>query len=290
MDNASAIDTMNDLRDTMLRQLFGLAGEVAVVTGGLGRLGSEYVRTLAHAGAAVAVFDICHGSNPTLNQLMADGYRIVVRQLDITSRAQVRAAMQDVARALGTPPILVNNAGLGSSPSAGDADNGPFEDYPEHAWDSMLDSHLKGMFFVSQAFLECFRASGEKRQGSIINVSSTYGLVSPDQAVYEFRRQPGRPYYKPVAYSVAKSGVLNFTRWLAEYCAPFGVRVNTLAPGGVREASHAPEFVEEYVRRTPLGRMASEHDYNAAVLFLASGGSGYMTGSLLVVDGGWTAR
>jgi NAD(P)-dependent dehydrogenase (short-subunit alcohol dehydrogenase family) len=108
--------------------------------------------------------------------------------------------------------------------------------------------------------------------------------------VYDYRRRGGEEYFKPVGYSVAKSGMLNFTRWLAEYCAPIGVRVNTLVPGGVREADHAPEFIAEYEKRTPLGRMALETDYDGAVVFLASPASAYMTGAMLVVDGGWTAR
>jgi NAD(P)-dependent dehydrogenase (short-subunit alcohol dehydrogenase family) len=187
--------------------------------------------------------------------------------------------------------VLVNNAGMGSSPVGATLENGPFEEYPEAAWDTMIDSHLKGAFFVTQAFLRAYRAASQPDSGgSIINVSSTYGLVTPDQSLYDYRRREGVPYFKPIGYSVAKSGVLNFTRWLAEYCAPIGVRVNTLVPGGVREDGHAPEFVAEYEKRTPLGRMARPDDYNGAILFLASRASSYMTGATLVVDGGWTAR
>ena len=254
------------------------------MTGGAGRLGREYACTLATAGARVAVFDVAESGDAAPDS-------VATFTLDITNRARVDEAVREVATRLGTPSILVNNAGLGSSPVGAALENGPFEDYPEAAWDTMLDSHLKGAFFVSQAFLRAYRAAAQPpRWGSIVNVSSTYGLVTPDQSLYEYRRREGVPYYKPIGYSVAKSGVLNFTRWLAEYCAPFGVRVNTLVPGGVREEGHAPEFVAEYERRTPLGRMAQPDDYNGAVLFLASRASSYMTGATLVVDGGWTAR
>ena len=259
----------NDLRDQLFRELFDLSGQMAIVTGARGRLGREYVRTLSMAGAKVAAFDI--------------------DDFDVTNRAAVEDAVARAAASLGTPTILVNNAGMGSSPVAAGTENGPFEDYPEVAWDTMIDSHLKGSLFVAQAFVRQFKAGGATA-GSIINVSSTYGLVSPDQAVYEYKRGAGVPYFKPVGYSVAKSGVLNFTRWLAEYGAPLGIRANTLVPGGVKEDGHAPEFVTEYVKRTPLGRMAEASDYNGAVLFLASRASSYMTGAMVVVDGGWTAR
>jgi len=268
---------------------FRLDGEVAIVTGGNGRLGSQYASALSAAGAAVAVLDRVEQPHPRVRELMDRGAAVSTHLVDTTERRAVDAAVDRIARGFGAPTILVNNAGLGASPADAALETAAFERYPESAWDAMLQSHLKSALIASQSFIVRFKAD-KPPAGSIINISSTYGLVSPDQSIYEYRRRGGAEFYKPVGYSVAKSGMLNFTRWLAEYGAPFGVRANTLVPGGVRESGHAPEFVAEYEKRTPLGRMANEDDYNGAIVFLASRASAYMTGATLVVDGGWTAR
>jgi NAD(P)-dependent dehydrogenase (short-subunit alcohol dehydrogenase family) len=219
--------------------LFRLDGRVAIVTGGLGRLGTQYARALTAAGASVALFDLASSPNPILQSLIDSGARLSTPIVDATARGAVDAAIAEVAARFGAPSILVNNAGLGSSPADAALETGRFEQYPESAWDAMLESHLKSAFITSQSFIARFRDAGLDA-GSIVNVSSTYGVVSPDQSVYADRRRGGGEFYKPIGYSVAKSGMLNFTRWLAEYCAPFGVRVNTLVPAACAKQRTRP--------------------------------------------------
>ena len=166
---------------------------------------------IARAGASVAVLDKSARIGSLVRSLIDGRLPVAVHHVDLNDRARVVAVTDEIAARLGTPTILVNNAGLGSSPDAPAAENGAFETYPESAWDAMLDSHLKTALFASQAFIAAFRrAASGPSAGSIINISSTYGVVTPDQSVYAYRRAAGEDYYKPVGYSVAKSGVLTF--------------------------------------------------------------------------------
>ena len=130
-----------------------------------------------------------------------------------------------------------------------------------------------------------WRAAG---RGSIVNVGSVYGLLSPDQSLYDFRREAGETFVKPVAYSVSKSAITNLTRYLATYWAASGVRVNTLTPHGI-ENGQPPGFVQAFAQRSPMGRLMDVGEAIGAVVFLASDASSYVTGSNLVVDGGWSA-
>lgn len=271
----------------MEKSLFSVQDKVVVVTGGLGQLGQQFSVALADRGALVAVLDLQVDDRvigERFGERSREG-RFLVLAADVSNRVLLEGALREINRVWGTPDILINNAALDSPPSSSETENGPFEIYPETSWESVMDVNLKGVFLCCQVFGGDMARAG---RGSVINISSIYGLVSPDQRIYQYRVRDGAPFFKPVAYSVSKSGLLNLTRYLATYWAGRGVRVNTLTLGGVFNHQDG-EFLRQYTARVPLGRMAREDEYNAAVIFLASEASSYMTGSNLVIDGGWTA-
>jgi 2-deoxy-D-gluconate 3-dehydrogenase len=279
--------------------LFDLTGRVAVVTGGAGLLGAQFVRTLAEAGARVAVADIEEAAAArvadSINTALKDqgteppaAVQAISLHLDVTSPGSVSALVEAVLARFGRLDILVNSAALDPKfdlahlqvaetvPSA-------FEDFPLEAWRQALDVNLTGLFLCCQAAARPMLAQGG---GVMVNLCSIYGLVGPDQRLYQQEGRP--PQYKPVYYSVTKAGVLGLTRYLATYYAGKNIRVNALSPGGVFNG-HDDDFVRAYAARAVLGRMARPDELNGALLFLASDASSYMTGANLVVDGGWTA-
>lgn len=179
----------------------------------------------------------------------------------------------------------MNAAAIDSPPGAPAQDNGPFEHFPESSWDRVMDVNVKGIMLCCQVVGGQMADAG---RGSIVNISSIYGIVSPDQRLYEYRREAGEEFFKPVAYSASKSALLNLTRYLATYWADKNVRVNTVTFGGVFNGQD-DRFLDAYTARVPLKRMAQPDEYNGAIVFLLSDASSYMTGSNLVIDGGWTA-
>ncbi|MFN7926781.1 MAG: SDR family oxidoreductase [Blastocatellia bacterium] len=268
-----------------------LQGQTVIVTGGAGLLGREYVRTLAAAGAQAVVADVNEELAATIaaevNAAAETIGSAMAVKLDVTQATSVAAAVSRVLDATGRIDGLVNNAAL--DPKFDDSQKGKhtsaFEDYPLELWQQSLQVNLTGMFLCAQAVGAVMR---RQERGAIVNISSIYGLVGPDQRLYE-RDDPRAPRnFKPIDYSVTKSAVLGFTRYLATYWAGTGIRVNTLTLGGVYN-DHEAEFVRRYSDRAPLRRMADKNEYCASLLFLLSDASSYMTGSNLVIDGGWTA-
>lgn len=263
---------------------FRLDGRVCVVTGALGLLGREHCRALADAGAYVVVVDLDGAACEAFARSLGDQH--FGHPVDMVDRASLERLRDDVLRRYDRLDVLVNNGAINDkfeSPTAA-AEASRFESYPLDLWRASLEANITGTFLPCQILGSVM---ARRRSGSIINIGSTYGLVGPDQSLY--RRPDGtQPFFKSPAYPTTKGAIVNFTRYLAAYWGNVGVRVNTLTPGGV-ENGQEPYFVEEYARRTPLGRMSRRDELRGALLFLASDASTYVTGSNVVVDGGWTA-
>ena len=272
----------------MTGTLFSLEGRVAVVTGAAGLLGREHAYALGGAGADLALCDIDGAAARDLAQAVASSYKVRAfgASVDVTDASSLYSFRETILSVLGRIDVLVNNAA--SNDKFEDpvlaAELSRFETYPLSAWQLVMDVNVTGVFLASQVLGQPMTREGS---GSIVNIASTYGVVAPDQALY--RRPDGsQAFFKSPSYPASKGAVLAFTRYLAAYWGPIGVRVNALSPGGV-ENGQETFFVDNYSRRTPLGRMAAPSDYRGALVFLASDASLYMTGANLVVDGGFTS-
>ncbi|MFP8578864.1 SDR family oxidoreductase [Klebsiella pasteurii] len=270
--------------------LFSVKDKVIIMTGGLGQLGAQYVKTLHDRGAKVAALATRVDAARVDRVLGAikDSDRLLCAEVNITDKASINRVLDSIEAKWGVPDGLVNNAGVDTQPSAPPEVSGPFEEFPEEVFREVVEVNLVGTFLMTQQVGKRMKQAG--KGGSIINVGSIYGVVSPVQDIYSYKKEDtGIPFVKPVAYSAAKSGLYNFTRYCATYWGRDGIRVNTLTLSGVERSDQDPRFQKNYTNRIPIGRMAKAHEYNGAVVFLLSDASVYMTGSNVVVDGGWTA-
>ncbi|MDC7291223.1 SDR family oxidoreductase [Blautia schinkii] len=276
----------------MRDELFDVSNKICIVTGGLGQIGKNFVKALYDRDARVAVF----AAHPTperverifpSDQYKAESFRVF--KVDITDKSTTEAALNELQEIWeDAPDVLVNCAGIDTQPSAPPEVSGPFEKFPEEVFREVVDVNLVGTFLMTQAVGARMVEAG--KGGSIINVGSIYGMVSPIQDIYAYKEErTGVPFIKPVAYSAAKSGVYNLTRYCATYWGKKGIRVNTLTPAGVWRDTQDETFIKNFTSRMPMGRMSQEDEYNGAIIFLASKASSFMTGANLVIDGGWTA-
>ena len=272
---------------TEILDQFRLNGRTALVTGGAGLLGRQFTQTLAQAGASVIVADLdFQAASEQAQALQGAGLPAVAAAVDVTDPESVEEMIARTVADFGGVDILVNSAALDPKfdpAHVGEQSANAFENYALAAWQKTIDVNLTGVFLVSQAVLRRMTKSGS---GVIINISSVYGLSGPDQRIYP--PVEGKPQYKPVDYSVTKAGILGLTRYLAAYYAGTKIRVNALTPGGVYN-QHEEAFSTQYSAKTMAGRMARLDEMNGALLFLASDASSYMTGSNLIVDGGYLA-
>lgn len=265
---------------------FDLTGRRALVTGAAGLLGREFCGALLDIGADVFGLD---RPGPALDDLAATTSATPV-VCDVTDPDSVASCVADIATG-GDIDALVTSAAV--DPKVDDrggvagGDVG-FPGYPLSCWQESIDVNLTGTFLISQAVAAVMAGQDDGRgRGAIVTIASTYGLSGPDQRLY-VDDDGARQAFKPIDYPTTKAGVIGFTRALAAYYRETGIRVNSLTPGGAYNGQD-PGFVERYSSRTILGRMAEPREYRAAIAFLCSDASSYMTGANLVVDGGWTA-
>jgi len=252
---------------------FSLKDRIAVVSGGAGSMfGSSISEALAEAGATVITASRSLERNQEFAARMrGEGYDVHAMQLDITDKASITSLSEQVMERFGRVDVLVNSAVVGPG--------GGFEEQMPEDWETSAQGNMVGLFAMCKAFVP---AMVEQGRGSIINISSIYGVVANDPSLYE-----GTDMKQPPDYTFVKAGMINFTRYLANYYGKQGVRANCICPGGYFNEQPEP-FLENYNRRCPLGRMLENEDIKGAVVFLASDASAYVTGVPLMVDGGWT--
>jgi len=286
----------------IMKNHLDLSKQTAIITGGAGLLGKVYSAALLECGAKIIILDkkinrkklesdLRHEFSITQKKIQ----NITLIKCDITKPQQVKKSFFTLKEKLTDLKILINNASLVKQVGKDTLVSAykPFLKMDKKDWEEYFDVDLSGTMLVTQNAIPFMQKNGG---GSIINISSTYGILSPDQRLYKFfnaklsqkEKKMGIKIEKPIGYSISKSGILNLTRFLATKFAQDNIRVNTLTLGGVYD-NNPIEFVKLYEERTPIGRMANKKEYAGPLLFLASNMSSYMTGSNLIVDGGWSA-
>ena len=258
--------------------LFSLHGESALVTGGAGQLGSAIVSTLVAMGVRVAVID--QSLSELEQKADAAGWSsgdVILHRADLRNREQVKEGFERAEGAFGSVTHLINNAGVSVFE--------PFLDRPEESIDYVMDVNLKGTLFCILEYLDRKRRDVEA-QGTIVNIASHYGLVSPDPRIYTDCDRKNSEIY-----GATKAGIIQMTKYFSVHAAELGVRVNAVSPGGIRnpENPQGEDFQKNYGSRCPMSRMGETWEVMGPIVFLMSRAANYITGHNIVVDGGMTS-
>ena len=252
-----------------------LYGQVVVVTGAAGTIGAPVCSAIAESGGVPIVSDIDGAAAAAVaDKIRSAGFQAESKTLDITDGTAIDAVITDVRKTWGRIDAVVNSAYPRGRNYGRTLEHVAFEDFCE-----TVTLHLGGSFLVSQRFAKAFRKQGK---GNIVNLASIYGLFAPDFSMYD-----GTDLTMPVEYAATKAGIVNLTRYFAQYYLRHGVRCNALAPGGIR-AAQPESFMAAYDARSGAQGLLDARDLTGSIVFLLSDASRHMTGQVLVVDDGWS--
>ena len=256
---------------------------VVLLTGAAGILGRHFAAAFAAKGHRLVLVDVDPGAVEELAARLSAEHGVAALGIgcDITDPEAVDAMTRRALDAFGRFDVLINNAATKGRDVR--AFFTPFEEFPLDIWREVMAVNIDGMFLVSQRVGREMVAAG--RGGSIVQISSIYGVVAPDQRIYEGSNYLGGPINTPAVYSASKAAVVGLTKYLASYWGSAGIRVNAVAPGGVFSGQNST-FSDRYSARVPLGRMAQPEEIASAILYLASPEASYVTGQIITVDGG----
>jgi NAD(P)-dependent dehydrogenase (short-subunit alcohol dehydrogenase family) len=267
--------------------LMKLKDKTILVTGAFGLIGQEVCRHFMQEGAKVAWTDV-YLDQETVAWLRSnyDEAAFLVAEMDITNEAQVTEVVTKITAHFGSIDVLVNNAAIDAKfdkTGIKNVNQSRFEHYPLDTLRRSIEVNLTGTIIVTQVVCRQMLQQGH---GNIINVASTYSVVAPNQSLYDFGE--GVQNYKPIDYIASKSFIPNFTRYIATFYAQNNIRCNAIVPHGILN-NHNEAFLTNFAKLSPLQRMANREELRGPFTLLASDESSYMTGSVLMVDGGWTA-
>jgi len=261
-----------------------LSGKNVLLTGGTGILGSAFSNALAGAGATLVICDLDDDACKARAAELSEKHKAKISgvAVDITDEDAIANLAVELTRDGLAPDILINSAAA-KSPNF----FAPLGEFPLADWEQVMRVNVTGMFLMIRAFLP---GMVERGGGNIINVASIYGIVGPDQRIYDgsYYADMGGAINTPLVYSASKGAVIAITNYISSSFGADNIRCNTLVPGGVFSGQN-DTFVEKYSGRVPLGRMADKSEIATALLFLASEASSYVNGQRLIVDGGLTA-
>lgn len=266
-----------------------VADKVVLLTGAYGLIGKTLYHAFLQQGAHVVLADRDAAKKKSVQTELAALYpveRFLCHDLDITSEESCEEVVRAAVEKFGKLDILINNAAIDAKfdkAHSGTINPSRFENYPAELLKQSVDVNLTGTVLMTQYACRQMLAQGS---GNIINVASTYSLVAPNQSLYDFGE--GVKQFKPIDYIASKSFIPNFTRYVATFYAREGIRCNAIVPHAIFN-NHSEEFMANFARLSPLGRMCDRGELIGPFTFLASDASSYMTGSVLTVDGGWTA-